>query len=171
MKRFLSSVLGLFLLVAVARAAGPSPSASTGDTKLDAFLQKMNTAAKVDPDGFFKDLSARHGIPEADIRQVQETQGLTGGDLFMATALAKATHRPVLAVAEDYRKNEGKGWGVMAKEMGIKPGSPAFHELKNGARGSVDHMDKMAKEKHKHEKQMKKESQGKGGGKGKGKEK
>ena len=111
MRTFLASAMGLLLLVAVAHAADPATGASSGDRTLDAFLQKMNIAAKANPDGFLQDLSARHGIPETDIRQVQETQGLTGGDLFMAAALAKATNRPVLAVAEDYKKNEGKGGG------------------------------------------------------------
>jgi hypothetical protein len=31
-----------------------------------------------------------------------------------------------------YQASKGKGWGVIAKELGIKPGSPAFHALKEG---------------------------------------
>ena len=31
-----------------------------------------------------------------------------------------------------YNANKGKGWGVIAKELGIKPGSPEFHALKQG---------------------------------------
>jgi hypothetical protein len=91
----------------------------------------------------------------------------------MACAMAHLTQRPVLAVAEEYKKNEGKGWGVMAAEMGIKPGSLQFHELKKGARGSLDHMkaDSKARVKHEkqmkqaHEKKMKQEAREKGGGK------
>jgi transketolase len=30
-----------------------------------------------------------------------------------------------------YNKNKGKGWGVIAKEMGIKPGSDQFKRLKS----------------------------------------
>ena len=91
----------------------------------------------------------------------------------MATALAKATHRPVLTVAERYKKNPGKGWGVVAKDLGIKPGSSEFHELKRGAEQFLDDMHATATGKQKHERDLKQEpdqkvkaeSQGKAHGK------
>lgn len=36
------------------------------------------------------------------------------------------------AVYQVYQPNRKKGWGVIAKELGIKPGSPEFHALKRG---------------------------------------
>jgi hypothetical protein len=173
MKKLLAALAGLVVLVGLAHGAGSEPSDNTGDRKLDSTLEKINLAAKADPDGFIKQLSSRYNIPEQEIRQTKETYRLGAADMFMATALAKATHRPVLSVAEEYNKNQGRGWGVMAKEMGIKPGSSEFHELKRGARGSLDHMESAAKSKQKHEREMKKEheqrmkkdSQGKGQGK------
>jgi len=33
---------------------------------------------------------------------------------------------------ERYRADKGKGWGVLAKSLGIKPGSKEFHALKRG---------------------------------------
>ena len=35
-------------------------------------------------------------------------------------------------VKNTYQAHKGKGWGVIAKELGIKPGSREFHALKNG---------------------------------------
>ena len=35
-------------------------------------------------------------------------------------------------VVDQYRKNKGQGWGVIAKSLGIKPGSAEFHALKEG---------------------------------------
>ncbi len=168
MSRFLATALGLVLLAAVAQAADPVQQPTTGDRKLDGILKAMNTQAQADPDGFLKQLAARHAVPEEDLRQARDAQGLSAGDLFMASFLAKTTQKPVLQVAEEYKKNQGKGWGVMAKEMGIKPGSPAFHELKNGARGQLDQMKNAAKGR---QQKMSKESKGQGQGKGKGKEK
>jgi hypothetical protein len=75
----------------------------------------------------------------------------------MATALAGASRRPVLSIAEGYKKNRGKGWGVMAKSLGIKPGSREFHELKAGAQGSLDHMHALAKSNQAHERELKQE--------------
>jgi len=172
MKKLLAASVGLVFLVGMAYGMGSKPSGSTGDRQLDSTLEQINIAAKADPDGFIKQLSSRHNIPEQEIRQAKEAYGLGAADLFMATALAKKTHRPVLSVAEKYKQNQGKGWGVLAKDMGIKPGSSEFHELKRDAHGSLDHMKSMAKSKQKHEQEMKKEreqrmkkdSQGKGHG-------
>ena len=36
------------------------------------------------------------------------------------------------AIVETYQTNRTKGWGVIAKELGIKPGSAEFHALKSG---------------------------------------
>ena len=35
-------------------------------------------------------------------------------------------------VLREYRSGRHAGWGVIAKRLGIKPGSSAFHALKNG---------------------------------------
>lgn len=35
-------------------------------------------------------------------------------------------------VVKVYKANQGKGWVVIAKSMGIKPGSAEFYSLKNG---------------------------------------
>lgn len=40
--------------------------------------------------------------------------------------------KPVETVYVTYQKNQKKGWGAIAKELGIKPGSKEFHQLKNG---------------------------------------
>jgi hypothetical protein len=33
---------------------------------------------------------------------------------------------------DTYKRNKGKGWGVIAQRLGIKPGSAEFHRLKKG---------------------------------------
>lgn len=174
MKSWLAVFTGLFVLAAAAQAADPPRWLGTGDRKLDTTLEQIDARAKADPDGFFQQVSARYGVPEQDIRQAKETHGLGAADVFLATALARATNRPVLGVAEQYKKNQGRGWGVVAKEMGVKPGSPAFHELKQGARGSLDHLKARQRERQRHEAQVRREhgqqeklvKQGKGPGKG-----
>jgi hypothetical protein len=156
MKRLVAMTLGLMLVAAVAHSADPQ-AVSTGDRKMDSILRAMNTEAKADPDGLVNRLSTMFNFPEQEIRQARDAQGLDPAGLYMSAALARVTQRPVLVVAEDYKKNEGKGWGVLAREMGIKPGSRAFHELKRGGQGCLDHMRADARAKQKHEKQMGKE--------------
>jgi len=40
--------------------------------------------------------------------------------------------KPIDYVTEQYKENKGRGWGALAKSLGIKPGSPEFHALKSG---------------------------------------
>src|SRR3546814_19499812 len=50
-------------------------------------------------------------------------------------AIAHALGIPCIDVVHEYDRHPGQGWGVVAKRLGIKPGSAAFHALK---RGQVD---------------------------------
>jgi hypothetical protein len=53
-------------------------------------------------------------------------------DAFMVFQLGQMTRKPPETVVRVYQANRGKGWGVIAKSLGIKPGSPEFHALKRG---------------------------------------
>ena len=178
MKKFLTAATCLVFLGLLVHGATSVQQAKTGDRKLDSLLAKINEKAKADPDGFIRQLSQKHNIPEAEIRQAKEKHGLSYGDTYMATALSRLSKRPVGAVAEDFGKNQGRGWGVMAMNMGIKPGSLEFKQMKANARGSAGHMKTMAKAKKRQKQQemererendrkIKAEAQGKGQGKGK----
>jgi hypothetical protein len=156
MKRPLAVALGLVALFGLANGASSAPRAGTGDRTLNATLGKLSVEAHADPDGFIAQLGSRFTILGPEIRQARETYRLGAADLFMATALASLSRRPVLSVAEQYDKNQGKGWGVMAREMGIRPGSKAFHEMKRHARGIQAHMRSAATSRQKHIQEMRK---------------
>jgi hypothetical protein len=178
MKKLLTTAAGLIVVELLVLGAAIVKPSKTGDRDLDAQLVKINEKAKADPDVFFRQLSQQHNIPEAEIRQEKERRGLSYGDTYMAAAFSRLSKRPIGVVAEEYKPNEGKGWGVMAMAMGIKPGSPEFHQMKVNAGGSVNHMDATAKEKKKQQKlekerareqerKIKDNAQGKGQGKDK----
>ncbi len=178
MKKFLTATTCLVFLGLLVHGAGFAQRTTTGDRRLDSYLGKIDERAKADPDGFFRQLSLRHNIPEEEIRQASERHGFSYGDTYMAAALAHGASRRVGDVAAEYKQNQGKGWGVMAMNMGIKPGSAEFKELKTNARGSLGHMKTVAKAKKKqqkiemekereHVRKIKDEAQGKGQGKGK----
>jgi hypothetical protein len=50
----------------------------------------------------------------------------------MCFQLGQWTKQPTEQIVNTYKANQGKGWGVLAKQMGIKPGSAEFHALKRG---------------------------------------
>ncbi len=131
----------------------PVTAVSGGD--LDAFLGNLNVQARADLPGFKVKLSATFGVPlpqvEAVFSNVREP-----ADAYMVLKVGQVARQPQQVVLDEYRANKGKGWGVIAKNLGIKPGSREFHELKRGLKG-----DDPGKGKGK--------GQGKGKGKGKNK--
>jgi hypothetical protein len=121
MKRFVLAVLAVFLFCGHAVAAGG----------LDGFLHNLNIQARGDMNGFAGRVSAQFGVPEVRVQAVIGTVSAPA-DAFMVFQLGQMTHRPPESVLRVYKANRGRGWGVIAKSMGIKPGSPEFHALKRG---------------------------------------
>ena len=133
-----------------------SAPAMAGDG-LDGFLSKLNVQAKSDLAGFSARISAQFGIPEAQVKVVIGSVRRPA-DAFMVFQLGQMARQPTDRVLQVYQSGKGKGWGAMAKDLGIKPGSAEFHALKRGdfrlgGASSEDH------------------GTGKGRGKGKGKAK
>lgn len=101
----------------------------TGDAELDASLKVVNTDANKDLPMFKLDLSKRFNVGLPKVEACFKV-GMNAGDAFIAFQIANITRRPIEDVITVYSKSKSKGWGVMAKEMGIKPGSAEFHALK-----------------------------------------
>ncbi len=121
MKGLITALLAVALFCGYAAAAGG----------LDGFMSSLNIQARADLPGFSARVGAQFGVPQA---QVMATIGAvsTPADAFMVYQLGQMAHRPPAMVTEVYQKNRGKGWGVIAKQLGIKPGSSEFHALKRG---------------------------------------
>jgi len=127
-------------------------NAKTGDLEMDGFLKEVNTEALKDINAFTNKVTTKFNILKADVDKL--LKDLQPGDVYMSAQVATTIGKPVTEVSTAYSKSKDKGWGQIAKELGIKPGSPEFHKLK---------------------KSMKKNGKGSestestGGGKGKGK--
>jgi hypothetical protein len=50
----------------------------------------------------------------------------------MVLRLGELSRHSTSDVLEQYRANKDRGWGALAKSLGIKPGSREFHALKAG---------------------------------------
>ncbi|KIF83211.1 hypothetical protein [Noviherbaspirillum autotrophicum] len=98
---------------------------------LDDFLRNTNVQARADMAGFSVSLSSQFGVNDVQVRAVLGSVGQPA-DAFMIFQLGAMTHQPVERVLQVYRSGHGKGWGAIAKDLGIKPGSPEFHALKRG---------------------------------------
>ncbi len=109
-------------------AAAPALAGGGG---LSAFLDSVNIQARSDMNGFAARVSAQFGVPEAQVRVVMG-QVSSPADAFMVFQLGQMSSRPPADVMQVYQDNQGRGWGVIAQRLGIRPGSPEFHALKRG---------------------------------------
>jgi hypothetical protein len=98
---------------------------------LDVFLSRLNVQARADMNGFALKVGAQFGVPVAQVNAVV-TAVADPADAFMVFQLGEMAHQRPEVVLQTYQRGKGKGWGVLAKELGIKPGSAEFHALKAG---------------------------------------
>lgn len=121
----MKKIHALIILVLVAGFA------ATAHADLDGFIRRVNEQARADLGRFNVRLSAQFGIPVPRIGFIMKRVAAPA-DAFMVLQLGLMTGRPPEAVLRTYERSRGKGWGVIAKELGIKPGSREFHALKRG---------------------------------------
>jgi hypothetical protein len=95
------------------------------------WIKDFNIQAQADPSGFRARLGARFNIGNVEINTVLSNVG-SPGDAYMVLRLGEMSREPTDYVIKQYRSSKGKGWGAIAKSLGIKPGSAEFHALKNG---------------------------------------
>ena len=119
-RRIVFMGLMMFLLVSSAALAGDFD-----------WLKDLNIRAEADPSGFRAQLAARFKIGNAEINTVISNVERPA-DAYMVLRLGEMSQHPTDYVIKQYRSGKGQGWGVLAKGLGIKPGSREFHALKRG---------------------------------------
>jgi len=96
-----------------------------------AWMPDFNIRAQADPSGFRAKIATRFNIGDAQITTVLSNFPKPA-DAYVALRLGEMSGKPVEYVTEQYKAGKGRGWGVLAKSLGIKPGSREFHALKRG---------------------------------------
>jgi hypothetical protein len=112
-------VLSLILLLAASAQAAQD----------FAWVNDFNIQAQADPTGFRARLATRFRIGDAEISAVIGNVA-NPADAYIVFRLGEMSGRPYDRVLREYKTSQGKGWGVIAKSLGIKPGSKEFHALK-----------------------------------------
>ncbi len=93
--------------------------------------RRQTLIAQADLPGYTTRLSAQFGVPLPTVESIIAQMRLPG-DAFPCLQLGQMTRQPPERVVQTYQHSHGKGWGVIAKERGIQPGSRDFHALKRG---------------------------------------
>lgn len=145
--------------------AEPKYAPNTGDKDLDLVLSNLNVEAGAHVNAFVSELSISYAVPKVQVEDLVYQMRMPFGDVFVSVWLASSVKQPLAVVVKEYDTNKDKGWGVMAKNLGIKPGSDAFHSLKKDSFVELD----LAQKRNKEKKAEKPEKNEKTGSKGKSK--
>ena len=106
---------------------------ATGDSSLDVSLNSINVQAEGDSGAYVSELSVSFGVPQPQIRTWMTVERLQPAEVYLVLELGRIAARPPATVIEMHRKYRGKGWGAVARALGIRPGSPEFRALKTSA--------------------------------------
>jgi hypothetical protein len=107
---------------------------NTGDAELDSDLSSINADANLDFGAFKTNLALSYDISENKIDYLSISVKMEPAEIYFALELSKISRQSIDQVVGIYEVNKDKGWGSIAKELGIKPGSPEFHNLKENTK-------------------------------------
>ena len=96
------------------------------------WMNDFNIRAEASQSGFRGRLATRFTIGDAQIKVVLSNVERPA-DAYMVLRLAEMSAKPTDYVIKRYKAEKEKGWGALAKSLGIKPGSKEFHALKRGS--------------------------------------
>lgn len=95
------------------------------------WISDLNVKAEADLSGFKAQLTTKFKVGDAQVSAVISNVDKPA-DAYMVLRLGEMSNQPLERVITEYKAGKGKGWGVIAKNLGIKPGSKEFHALKAG---------------------------------------
>ncbi len=118
--RMLPAIFGMVLMMSTLGLAGDFD-----------WMKDFNIMAEADSSGVRARLETRFQIGDVKIRAVLGNAD-TAADAYVMLRLGEISGRPMEEVMGKYRSGKHKGWGNLAKSLGIKPGSREFKALKQG---------------------------------------
>ena len=121
MKNLKIILITLIAVFAVSYSAAASDFGWTRD---------FNLQAQADPSGFKARIATRFNLGDIQVRAVLSNFD-SPSDAYIVLRLGEISGRSSSYTIEKYRRYKGKGWGALAKSLGIKPGSKEFHALKH----------------------------------------
>jgi len=128
----------LLFLVFSAYSASSQIAFNTGNAQLDSDLNALNLSAKSDLGAFKTDMKLSYNVSDKKFDYMRVTLKMAPGEIYLALEIAKIAKKPVDDVLKVYKTDKSKGWGYIAKQLGIKPGSAEFHQLKNNTKAKKD---------------------------------
>ncbi len=106
---------------------------ASADSELNFALTELDAAARLDFGSYKADIGLRYNVTDSKIDYWHVNLKMQPSDIFMAAEISILSGKPIERVITIYQKDKARGWGHIAKQLGIKPGSAEFKALKNKA--------------------------------------
>lgn len=126
MKRIITSQILIF----IALFSWGQISINTEKVAFGANLNEINAQAQLDFGKFKVDIAGGYNIDEKKIEYMKVELSMDAAEIYLACEIGRVADKNIDEVLSIYKANKRKGWGYIAKQMGIKPGSEEFHALK-----------------------------------------
>lgn len=118
--RTFGGVIAMLLLFA--------PIATAGDF---VWVRDFNIRTRADSAAFKARLADRFGADDAQVSAVIDDVSKPS-DAYIVLRLEEMSGQPLDRVMAEYEYGRKKGWDVIAKRLGIRPGSGEYRKLKAG---------------------------------------
>ncbi|WP_370480316.1 hypothetical protein [Tamlana flava] len=130
--------LSLFIFTFSFYIASAQISFNSGSAQLDSDLKAINTQASLNLSLFNKEMHVSYHVSEKKLNYMSVSLGMIPGEIYFSLEISKIAKVSLDRVLTIYKNHKSRGWGVIAKELGIKPGSVEFHQLKKSASSRKD---------------------------------
>ena len=110
----------------------------SGDVWVDSQLSDVNRYGSRYRQPFVDEMVRYYGAPRDLVSSLLVERNWAPGDVYYACAIAQILGRPCRYVVDIWERDHGQGWGNVARQLGIKPGSDEFHRLKRGFVSTYD---------------------------------
>ena len=95
------------------------------------WMANLNMRSDSDASRYRSGLASRFGTPETQLNLILRSVGAPA-EAYMILRLSELSGRHPDYVLKQYQAKKHQGWGVLARDLGIKPGSRDFKALKRG---------------------------------------
>ena len=127
-------VVSLTMVFAIPLPTKIEFKANSGDKELDITLSQFNVEANLNVKSFNTEMTTNYKVTEKKLDMLRVNNRMQPSDIYMALEVSKTSGKPMQDVLLSYKKNHKKGWGHIAKGLGVKPGSKEFKALKKKIR-------------------------------------
>ena len=143
MKRLSIGLCGVVFAILIAL---PGHASSLND-----LMDNLNASARIDLEDFRVKLSRQFGVDSVEVSALLRNVD-SPADAYLCLRAGRLTGKPTKTVLRAYSEHKNRGWGAIAKQLGIKPGSAEFHAMlkhdpPHGQKKSPSHRGKHSRKK------------------------